>query len=435
MDELDERETEIALLGSILKKPAQIQGVSEIINGEVFTWGPYRDIYNAALSLKNASLGVDTVTVGDELSNRGLLDGITIHDSTTTVGRIALSFIRDEGRPDNAVSYAQLLKNRHSNREILRILSEGAKWVSSGRPPGDILGDLTNKLSSVDVSDINMNNSTHTINSAVERAVDIHDRAARGDITFLKTGLKLLDKTIVGFSPPDLTIVAARPGVGKTAFLNTVINNIMKSYKKRILYFSLEMAAEQVAMRFISMRSGISYQKQRSGTISGQEYDAYYETVGDLTGDNYPLFINDLSTVTPSKMRREIRRIGNIDLVVLDYLQLADADNKHEARHLDVAAVSRACKAIAKDFNIPVLVAAQLSRASTSRAMDNQRPIMSDLAESGSIERDADNIIFLHREAGAINTEIILAKHRNGETGMFEVDYVGEKTMFRDRLF
>jgi replicative DNA helicase len=234
---------------------------------------------------------------------------------------------------------------------------------------------------------------------------------------------------MLGLSAPDFTIVAARPGVGKTAFLASVVYNIVRRYpQKRIAFFSLEMGSEQVAMRFISMFSGITYNTQRSGKFGFNEYDGYVNAVGELTKNNYNLFINDLPSIKPSKVKQELRKLGAIDLLVFDYLQLAESDEKKEQRHLEVGAVSRALKHLAKELDIPVLTAAQLKRN------NNEKPVMSDLAESSYLERDADNIIFLHREFGESNTFVTLAKQRNGATGECILNYNGARTMFEDRV-
>jgi len=430
---MEERDVEQGLLGALLKKPDNFGSVSELVNEQAFSWLPYRDLFLAIKQLRAEGLGVDSITCGDTLDKMGKLQDFTLHNVVNSTGRNAIALIRQEGRAENAITYAKIAKNYGLNRTIIEIVSKGAEWATKGRNPAEIVADITNRLSTLDSG--HKDDSTITFNEAVSRAWDATEEAGKGNMSFLQTGFIDLDRLMIGLSQPDMTIVAARPGVGKTAFLATVVFNIMRTYQnKTIAFFSLEMGSEQVAMRFISMHSGIPYNSQRTGKFVDDQYSKYVGSVSELTAKNYPLHLNDIPGLKPNKIRQELRRIGKVDLVVLDYLQLAEADDKKEQRHLEVASVSRALKGIAKEFRVPVLVAAQLSRAANQRSEDNKRPVMSDLAESGSLERDADNIIFLHRDFGVENTFVYLAKQRNGPVGEFMLNYDGTKTMFTDRI-
>ena len=428
---MEHRDIELGFLGALLKKPANIGTASEIVQPEDFDWIPYRNMYRSMLDLNKAGLGIDSITLGDKMASDKNLAEFCLHYSTSTVGRDAIVKVREDGKADNAISYAKIAKNYAQNRAILQIASECAQWVSQGRDTSSILRDMSSKLSAIQPYG---NAETIRLNEAISRAMDITDKARDGQIAFLQTGLRHLDQLIIGLSAPDLTIVAARPGVGKTAFLATVVYNVMRHFQdKTVVFFTLEMGSEQVAMRFISMASGITYAAQRTGKFSEGETEQYYPTVGDLTAHDYHVHLNDIPAIKPSKIRQELRKFPKVDLVVIDYIQLAESDEKKESRHLEVGSVSRALKAIAKEFHTPVLAAAQLSRASSRRSEENSKPVMSDLAESGSLERDADNIIFLHREFGDTITSVILAKQRNGPVGEVFVNYDMVKTLFVDK--
>jgi replicative DNA helicase len=195
----------------------------------------------------------------------------------------------------------------------------------------------------------------------------------------------------------------------------------------------LEMSAEQIGMRFISMASGISYSKQLTGKLRDEEYPTYYQAIEELEWLD-TLLLNDLPVISPNKIRQELRRLWPVDLFVVDYLQLLDGDGKFEARHLEVAAIARALKRICREFEIPGMVAAQLSRAGEQRAAGEKRPILSDLGESSELEKVADKVIFIHRptDTGTL-ADIIIAKQRNGPTGFCNLDYIGHKTKFESQ--
>jgi replicative DNA helicase len=428
---MEHREVELGILGALLKRPDNIGTVSEILKPDDFDWLPYKQMYQAMLELSKNSLGIDSITLGDYLHKQRELDDFCIHYNPDIVGRNAIVKVREDGRGENAVSYAKIAKNYSQNRQILQILSDGASWVKNDRNTAEILKDLSVKLSDIQPVE---SKTTISFNEAVSKAMTLTEEAGKGNVEFLKTGLTFLDNLMLGLSAPDLTIVAARPGVGKTAFLATCVFNIMRHYaNKTIVFFTLEMGSEQVAMRFISMASGIPYSSQRTGKLTDVELSKYYQSIGDLTKNNYSFHLNDMPAIKPRKIRQELRKFKKIDLIVLDYIQLADPDEKKENRHLEVGAVSRALKSIAKEFHAPVLAAAQLSRAANARSEDNKKPVMSDLAESGSLERDADNIIFLHRDFNVTMTNVILAKQRNGPVGDFFIDYDPTKTIFTDK--
>jgi replicative DNA helicase len=430
MDDTRQYGMELSVLGSILKNSKNLSQVLEVVDSLYFSWIPYRDIFESIVELHKDGFIIDSVTVGDALERKSKLDSLIIHDQMNMTGRSALLQIRQAGEPENSVAYAQVLANYYATSQILELVTKGASWISKGRMPYDVIDDLSKGLSLIKPWHPQTAGGTILFNEAIKKAVDQTEKASRGMSTFIQTGFPLLDRIMVGLSAPDVTIVAARPGVGKTAFLCSILYSIMTHYKKTVAFFSLEMGSEQVAMRFISMDSGINFHKQRTGFMTKEEKIKYDDTIGNLTCNNYSLFLNDIPRMTPNKIRRELRTMGKVDLLVLDYLQLASSDEKNEVRHLEVAAVSRGLKAIAKEFAIPVLVAAQLSRAGANRKGDESLPIMSDLAESGSLERDADNIIFLDRDNGESETTVYVAKQRNGGVGKFKMTYDGEKTMF-----
>jgi replicative DNA helicase len=257
-------------------------------------------------------------------------------------------------------------------------------------------------------------------------------RAANGEISYIPTGFRKLDDIITGFTAPDLCIVAGRPKMGKTAFLASIAWNAMKA-KKKVAFFTLEMDMIQVAMRFISMISGVSYAKQLTGELSQEQWPLYYNAIEQLGSGELGLYLNDLPSISPNKARQELRRIGDVDLVIFDYIQIGSADQKYDIRNLEVAAITKGLKELCKELDVPMLAAAQLNRAAEARSADNKRPILSDLGESDELGKSADKVLFIHGEPGSTSREISVAANRNGPCGVCTLDFIGHKTLFQDQ--
>lgn len=417
---------EKAFIGSLLRKPALMEDVVELLGEAGMSWKPYTDAWRAMKSLHTAGLGIDTTTLADELARMGALDDFVSHDRPGISGRVALTDIRGEGRPESVKDYAALLLDYDAKRAITRIMSLGAEWASNGRAAGDILADLNKYLGDIRARDGQAALHTVTLADAVNSAMENTIKASRGELVTVPTGLHDLDRITGGLSGGDLIVVAGRPGHGKTAFLCTLAYNISKG--KTVAYFSLEMANNQIVMRLISIDAGIDYQKQKIGKMTAEEWDRYYAAAESLY-QNHSIILNDLSTISPNKIRQELRRMPKVDVVMVDYIQLAQADGQFKNRVDEVGSISRGLKLIAKDFDVPVIAAAQLSRAVETR--QDKKPQLSDLRESGSIEQDADIVSFLYRENEDNNeTKLLISKHRNGSTGFVPMVFIPNRTKF-----
>jgi len=392
--------------------------LKSILSPEDFHDVRIQHIWTAFQSLS----AIDPITVTEELKRAGKYD-IVGEDYIAHLLSVFSTTLMAE-------SYADIVRNYAENRKIIYIMSEIAIQAYAGEKTGQILANLAILLKSVDPL---LKSNTVELYDAVSGAFDATGRASRGELTFIKTGIRQLDLMISGFTPPDLVIVAARPGVGKTSLLTSIMYNIIYSdTPKKIAFFSLEMSNEQVAMRFISMRTGISTVKQRTGRMTDEEFDTLLDGVESLTKVKRNLYINDTSAITPKGIREELDKLGNVNIIFVDYLQLMTADVKSNYREQEVGYVSRELKAIAKEYNLPVIAAAQLNRAIESRS--NQTPQLSDLRESGSLEQEADIIIFLHQEEGNFDKTLYLKKHRHGEVGQFFVKFDGTRTYYSDSL-
>lgn len=431
------KENEVALLGAIMRDPKRFEGVAEIVTENDFSWACYAWAWKAIKSLHERRDGIDTVTVGDELARTNHLNDFTLDGEQGKVflGRAALSQIRENGNPRNAETYAQNVLDYSAKRQLSELAGMIATWSANGRTASDIITDTNGRMAAIRTYETKSARHTQSIKEAIKEASEHTEAASRGEIEYVMTGYQDLDALLGGMSAPDLYVIAARPGQGKTAFLASVAKNASEA-GKRVAIFTLEMKNSQIAMRLLAMTSGVGFDLQKNGKLSAEDWEKYYAAIEKL--EDYTITLNDLPSIRPSQMRRELRRMGGTDLVIVDYIQLADPDGKYERRDLEVAAVTKELKAIAKEFNVPILAAAQLSRAVEMRS--EKRPILSDLKESGGIEENADAVMFIYRpdqyekdQQKKNIAEIVVAKHRNGPVGMVELVYRPNLTRFESK--
>jgi replicative DNA helicase len=253
------------------------------------------------------------------------------------------------------------------------------------------------------------------------------------EIYGVPTGFIDLDKLLMGLQPSDLLIIAGRPSQGKTSFLMSVAKNAAQLHKKHVAIFSMEMSNDQLVQRLLSQETGINSQRMRAGKLEQQEWDLFAQAI-EVLGET-KVFLDDTPAISPTQMRAKCRRLHmefGLDLVVVDYLQLMQGDSRNDNRVQEVSYISRSLKVLARELNVPVLAAAQLSRAVEQRS--DKRPVLSDLRESGSLEQDADIVMFIYRpefyEEDSLRkniAEIMVSKHRNGPTGIVEL-------VFRENL-
>lgn len=416
------RENEQALLGAVMRDGVIYERARELVTPEDFDWACYGYAWKACETLHIAGMHIDTITVGDELERAGKLFDFQAHDNATHRGRTAVGVVREKGSPKNFMSYAENIQDYSAKRKIMRFLNDGALWAVNGRRAQHIMDDLTKAFSGIEIYGAG-DEYTVPLSVAVSESYDWTDRAARGEIVGVPTGFTDLDGLITTMIAGNVYIVAGRPGQGKTAVLLTIArNNALKN--KRVGILSLEMSRLQVAQRLVAQEAEIDLQNIIAGKLQEREWSVYTHAV-EVVAD-YPIMINDLSSITISQIRQAARKMkaeGGLDLLIVDYIQLAgnESGEKFERREQEVSKVSRGLKHLARELNIPILAAAQLSRAVEQRS--DKRPVLSDLRESGSLEQDAYCVMFIYRadqygkEDKQNTTEIIVAKHRNGRTG------------------
>lgn len=432
------RENEAALIGACLRDNAAFTAVADSVSSVDFDWHSYGIIWDAMKNVHAAGMRIDQVTVGDELARMEKLHEILLHDTTQYTGRTALSVLRENGDPRSVESYARNVLDYSAKKQLEQLFTMGVGWSRNGRTSIDIITDIQSQLDRVHTFDNKTANHTQTLAEAVSEAYDRTGAAAEGKVLSVPTGYIDLDRMFSGgLSAGDLYILAARPGQGKTALAACIAYNAAQK-NNRVAVFSLEMMNHQIAMRLIAMHSGVGFDKQKSGKMEDTDWPVYTNAVEELAdGGRFPIVLNDMPSISVSRIRQELRRMKDIDLVIMDYIQLGGIDGKYDRRDLEVGEISRGLKAIAKEFEVPVLAAAQLSRAVEQRA--EKKPVLSDLRESGSIENDADCVMFIYRpdqyEKDTVkqNTaEIIIAKHRNGPVGSVELIYRPYMTKFEN---
>jgi replicative DNA helicase len=423
----DSRDVEYELIGSILKDGKIFPRVAEIVSAENFQQTICQDIYKAMDALHDAGMGIDQVTVGDQLQRNGSLSTI-IHE--TFAGRPALGKIRELGSPKNADSYANIVKDYWGKRAINEFLPKVAYWAQNGRRSIDIIADMRTEFDRLDIGVGELSVSSATSKEAASRSYDETVNASKGLIKFAQFGFPDLD--FLKMRHGTLSLIGGRPGDGKTAMLVTVA--LYNSLNGRdVVFFSLEMTVEELTARFLSQISNIPASRIMDGKMSAEEWGRYNDAVAVF--EKLPIMLNDRPAITVSQFRQEARRLlksGNDSLICVDYIQLMSSGQKNQNRNDEIGVISRKLKEFSKSLpnRPPILSAVQLSRAVEQRA--SKRPILADLRESGSLEQDADNVIFIYNESDdelkSNQRELIVAKQRNGPVGSANVIYE-EKTM------
>jgi replicative DNA helicase len=410
------REAEEAVLGAVLINPEAYYELAQLLEADDFYIVRNRWIWEAFNHLHESRTPIDYLTVSEDLEKQSQM---------AEIGGSAylMSLINQTPTSMHAQSYAEIIKQSSIRRKMLSSANRLAQLAYNQEQPVDAIIDEAEKA----VFGLSEQRARHDLLPIKTVLSDYYDRIDElsrrdEDIFGVPTGLYDLDKLLGGLQRSDLLIIAGRPGAGKTGFLLSVAKNAAQKHKKHVAVFSLEMSNEQLVQRLIAQETGIDTQRLRSGKLSDEEWPRFthaIEVLGDTT-----IFLDDTPGITPLQLRTKCRRLHmeyQLDLVVVDYIQLMAGDTRSENRVQEVSYISRNLKILARELNIPVLAAAQLSRAVEQRA--DKRPVLSDLRESGSLEQDADIVMFIHRpdmldpnsERQNI-AELIVAKHRNGPT-------------------
>ena len=426
-------EAEQAVLGSILIDSRCITDVVGVVKPEDFYLQQNREIYEAIYTMFNFSQTIDPVTVLDKLKELGYY-----HDNSRDY---VLQLMEITPTAANVVRYANIVREKAMLRGLGTAASDISEMVYDQMgTAGEILESAEKKIFSLRKGDYG--DSLEHIGTTLHKVFDRLTELSQSDsmIPGLSTGLRDLDTRINGLNKSDLLLIAARPAMGKSAFSLNIGLNVAKKYNKTVAIFNLEMSREQLAMRLLASESFVDGQKMATGKLSEEEWSKLCMASAALSQTD--IRIDDNPSITVAEMNAKCRRLDNLGLVIIDYLQLMTGSGYGkgggENRVTVVGEISRALKIMAKELNVPVICLSQLSRAVESRT--DKRPIMSDLRESGAIEQDADAILFLYRdEYYNQNTEdrgvaeCIVAKNRHGETGTVKLQWVPQYQTFTDR--
>ena len=425
-------EAEQSVLGAMLIDARCIPDVIEALTGDDFYLKVNRDIYETIYGMFNFSATIDPVTVLDQMKRNGVYD-----ENTSRSYLLQLMDITPTAA--NVKEYIRIVKDKALLRRIAETAGTLTTLVSEGGETAQAVLDLAEQH----IYAIRQGRNTQGLEPLSRILVDVFARleelAENGaDVPGLATGFVDLDRTLTGFHPSELILLAARPGMGKTSFALNVLLHAGKYSGKTVVFFSLEMSREQLATRLISSEAFLDNKKLMTGKLSPDDWDKVADASAALTHTN--IYIDDNPSLTVADMNAKCRRVENLGLVVIDYLQLMQSSGSSthysgENRQQVVADISRSLKIMAKELRVPILCLSQLSRANESRS--DKRPMLSDLRESGAIEQDADVVMFLYREDyynkntdKRNRAECIIAKNRRGETTTINLQWLPEFTAF-----
>jgi replicative DNA helicase len=434
---------EEAILGALMLEKDALSSVIDILNPEVFYRDNHQKIFMAIRTLFEKTSPVDILTVTAQLRKQGELEMIGgAYYITELTNRVASAA--------NIEYHSRIIIQKFIQRELIRISTEVIN--SAYEDTTDVL-DLLDKAEKnlFDIAQNNLRRDSRKMDDLLHETLkEIEALKDKKDgLTGVASGFTELDRMTSGWQKSDLVIIAARPAMGKTAFVLTCARNAAVDFNRPVVVFSLEMSSVQLVNRLISGETEIEQEKIRKGTLEEWEWQQIHSKIGRL--EQAPLIIDDTPALNIFEFRAKCRRLKSqhdIQLIIIDYLQLMQgksADGKGGGnREQEIGSISRALKSVAKELNVPVIALSQLSRAVESRPGGSKRPMLSDLRESGSIEQDADMVLFLYRpeyyglEVDEDNNptqgvgEVIIAKHRNGETGRVRLKFVGKYVKFTD---
>ena len=426
-------EAEQALLGSILIDSRCLTDVIGMVRPEDFYLQQNREIFEAVYTMFNFSETIDPVTVLDKMREPGVY-----HDNSRNY---IMQLMEITPTAANAARYAGIVREKAMLRGLGQAATDIHEMVYDGvGTPAEMLESAEQKIYALRKGE--RGDSLEHIGTVLHKVFDRLTELSQSDsaIPGLSTGLRDLDMKINGLNKSDLVLVAARPAMGKSAFALNLGVNVAKKYKKTVAIFNLEMSREQLALRLIASEGFLDMQKLATGKLSEEEWNKLCMASASLSQTD--IRIDDNPTVTVADINAKCRRLDNLGLVIIDYLQLMNGSGYGkgggENRVTVVGEISRALKIMAKELNVPVICLSQLSRAVESRT--DKRPSLSDLRESGAIEQDADAVMFLYRDEYYHEdtedkglAECIVAKNRHGETGTVKMQWFGAYQTFTDR--
>ena len=427
--------SERALLGSILIDPACITEVLTVVSADDFYLTEHKEIFLAMRELFDASSEIDPVTLIDSLVHKGVYEKAGGEDYVRSLLEATPSAM-------NVKDYANIVKEKSTLRRIIETCTNVSNMSYSEQDEVAHIIDYAQSQFTEISAGRDSRNFRHIRDVLRNVLENLHvladDPSAAGGTP---TGFSAVDRVLVGMGEADLIILGARPGMGKTSFALNIATNVAISQNKSVCVFSLEMSAEQLVSRLLSSEAMVESYALRSGQLSDEDWKKIADAAAALARTN--LYIDDTSGMTVTAMKAKLRRVENLGLVVIDYLGLMESEQRSDNRAQEVSVISRGLKLMAKELRVPILCCAQLNRGNEGRT--DKRPQLSDLRDSGSIEQDADVVMFLYRdeyyktatEGGAPEqqegnvAEVIIQKNRHGSQGTVKMGWIGAFTKFR----
>ncbi len=426
-------EGEQAVLGGLLLSPLAWDLVADVVTEADFYREDHRLIFRAIHELNDCSKPCDAVTVTEWFEVQGKVDQI---DGGSYINQLTSS----TPSAANVKAYAEIVREKSILRQLIDVGSEitSGVFVSDGRDSKELLEAAERKIFAIAEqgmrAELDFVTVQESIKEAIEKIQELHE--FEGEITGIPTGFKDFDKLTAGLQPSDLIIIAGRPAMGKTTLAMNIAEHAAIKHAVPVAIFSMEMSSLQLVMRLFSSLGQIDQTRLRSGSLTDLDWPKLTSAMNLLHKSQ--IYIDETPSLSPSELRaraRRLKRKHDIGLIVVDYIQLMSVPGTKENRATEVAEISRSLKAIAKELSVPVVAVSQLNRALEQRP--NKRPIMADLRESGSLEQDADLIIFIYRDEvyneetpDKGKAEIIIGKHRNGPTGKTILTFQGQWLRF-----
>ena len=423
---------EQSLLGSILIDPDAFNDIADMVSSTDFYITEHTQIYLAMHELFLTNSEIDIVTLIDTLVRKGIYDKSGGEDYIRTLSQVVPNAL-------NVKDYAKIVKEKSILRGLIEVCGDISNVAySEHESTTSIIDYAENKIFEIAQGrdSKNFRHIREVLGSVYENLQALSTNAESVQTT--STGFSGLDAVLAGMGKSDLVVVGARPGMGKTSFVLNIGTNVAIQTKKKVCIFSLEMSAEQLVSRILSSEAMIDSYAMRSGNLKPEEWDKLADAASRLAGSD--ILIDDTPGITVTEMKAKLRRVDNLGLVVVDYLQLMQGDRRNDNRVQEMGDISRGMKLMAKELMVPVICCAQLNRSTEQRT--TKKPMPSDLRDSGAIEQDADVILFLYRdeyyktdEAPVENDgnicEVIVAKNRHGSTGTVKMGWIGRYTKFR----
>ena len=424
-------EAEAGIIAAMFKDREVLQDVVQLVRDSDFYKPENAIIFKAILELDESSQSVDLVTMTNKLRKENLLEKA---GGVFYLGQIAAA----PSSTYNVKQYAKIVQEKSTMRQLIKISDRIRNRCYEDAEPVETILDDAERLV-LDISKQRQRNDVTRVDEIVSTNLEQIEEASKqvDEITGIPSGFIDLDHMTNGWQRSDLIILAARPAMGKTALCLNMAANTAVDYHYPVAVFSLEMSKEQLVMRMLAAAARIDQKRLRTGQLNADEWGAFLQKIGPLS--SAPIYIDDTPAITIRELRAKARRLqsreGDLGLILVDYLQLMGGSGHSENRQQEVSEISRSLKALARELNVPIIALSQLSR--TVEQTKDKRPQLSHLRESGSLEQDADIVLFIHREEYYNEdtdrrgiADLIIAKHRNGPTGTVELAFQNELTRF-----